>query len=628
MIVYSLPKTMDTRAIVGAAGSGKTEALLRAALESATQGSVLVLVAQPQAIPMVTRRLAIADVTGAVSSRIMVKTPRELALDILASDAARAFTGREPYVLTPGEEDIVIGDLQTCGLDGKRLREMFKFFKKSFTELADAEPGFLVSSEERTVMDLFKDIMACMRGMLECEVSAQAVKFLRQAVNSPHADAADGCAEFMYDFVLADDCDLLSAASQELGMRVARRGFLAAGNPDNPVPAFESYPAPAAFTAFVESAAAVERLEVPATPAAVLHAAFPSPEQELLGVAAQVRELVVGGVDARDICIAAPNRTWLKNLISGLRHAGVETDTLSAPNAFTITTGEPEKTVPSRALAALALIVNPTDSGAWRMWCAFDDLMAETVAFQTIREKLRERQQPIPVVLERYMLDTPNEESALRVDRDLARAWDLITACGDLTGPELIETIGMQLDEHRTKGFRTFARLCNAQAGESAAVMYARIRRLLSLPATEGHGIFVGTYSQVVGLSPRIMMLPGFVNGFFPDARFFDDTVNSIEKRRKMNAADRALLSRVTGTARERVLVTSFNEADLDAASILRVKIDRIRLKGDRRVCTIPVSDFLEELLGPTDETHSSMLKAPTPAGTINSPTVRTLYPR
>ena len=610
-----LPNLADTRAIVGPAGSGKTEALLRLARESAAQGSVLLLVAQPQDVPAAKRALGTDDVA--------VMTPRELALDILAAPEARAFTGREPYLLTPGEEDIVTADLQTCGMDGKRLREMYKFFKKSFTELADAEEGFIVSAEEQKVMDLHTELMAGMRGLLECEVSAQAVKFLRHADAAGGADAAAAEA-FAYDFVLMDDAELLSAASQELAARVARRGFTAAGNPDVAVPAFESYPAPAAFAAFAEAAAAVERLDAPAKPA-VEHLPFATPEKELLGVAAKVAELIEAGVAPEDICVAAPNRTWQKNLVTALKHTGIATDGLTAPSAFTITTGEPAKSVPSRALTALALVVNPKDSGAWRMWCAFDDLMAETVAFQTVRENLRGRDLPVPVVLERYMLDTPNEESALRVDRDLARAWDLITACEGLTGPELIETIGMQLGERNAKGFKTFAKLAAAKQGETAATLYAHVRRALSLPATEGRGVFVGLYNQVVGLAPRVLMLPGFVNGFFPDVRYFDDTANSIEKRRKMHDADVALLSRVTGAARERILVSTFSETELESANLLRVKIDRIRFRNERRVCSIPASDFLEELVGPAKASDAPEASA---SGTLNVPSARTVFPK
>ena len=617
-----LPNLADTRAIIGPAGSGKTEALMRLAAEYAAQGTVLVLVAQPQTVPVMRRRLDAAEIAG-----VRVATPRELALDILATPEARAFTGRKPYVLTPGEEDILTADLQTCGMDGKRLREMFKFFKKSFTELADTEDGFLVSDEERKVMELYRELAAGMRGLLECEVSAQAVKFLRHGAVGSDAAAVRAAEAFAYDFVLADDCDLISAASQELAARLARRGFVAAGNPDAVIRAFESYPAPATFAAFAEAAATVECMNAP-EPAAAEHIAYTTPEKELLGVAGTVRALIADGCAAEDICIAAPNKTWLKNLITACKHVGVQTDGLSTPSAFTITTGEPGKSVPSRALAGLALVVDPTDSGAWRMWCAFDDLMAETIAFQTVRRNLRERAVPVPVVLERYMLDTENEASALRVDRDLARAWDLITACEGQTGPALMGKLGEALGEASSKGFHTFAKLCAAAEGESAATIYARVRRALSLPTVTGHGVFVGLYDQVAGLSPRILMLPGFVNGFFPDVRYFDDTANSIDKRRKMHEADAMRLARVTGTARERIIVTTFSETDLESASLLRVKIDRIRLRGERRVCAIPASDFLVDVVG-TAKKAKAETEAPAPGGgTITAPAARTVFPK
>ena len=76
---------------------------------------------------------------------VTVTTPRALALDVLSDAEAMRWSGREPRLLTAYEELFLLEDMKACGLRPKRLREMLKFFYRSWTELADDDPNWLVA---------------------------------------------------------------------------------------------------------------------------------------------------------------------------------------------------------------------------------------------------------------------------------------------------------------------------------------------------------------------------------------------------------------------------------------------------------------------------------------------------
>ena len=91
----------------------------------------------------------------------------------------------------------------------------------------------------------------------------------------------------------------------------------------------------------------------------------------------------------------------------------------------------------------------------------------------------------------------------------------------------------------------------------------------------------------------------------------------------KMRTEDLATLEPVLGAAHERVVVSTFRETDLESANLLNVKIDRIRLKGERRMCAIPASDFLPALLSvglSAEEAAEQAEQAKVKAKTVSAP--------
>ena len=233
--------TMVRECILGKVASGKTEALVHRVVEylsgQLSAKGVLVLAASPDAAETLKGRLAAAlDIPANTLGEqgVRVSTPRAIALEVLGNPKAQAACGRKPRLLLPFEENILLEDVKASGLRPKRLREMLKFFYRSWTELADDEPSWLVSEEEVQVHSLLKECLAFTGGILPNELSNLAVKWLRTDETARMAAS--------YDLVLVDDYQLLSLASQVLAGLLAREGLVVTGDMQATSEVFEEYP--------------------------------------------------------------------------------------------------------------------------------------------------------------------------------------------------------------------------------------------------------------------------------------------------------------------------------------------------------------------------------------------------
>ncbi len=244
--------TMVRECILGKVASGKTEALVHRVVEylngRLNDKSVLVLVASPDTAETLKGRLAAAlDIPeDTLDERgLRVSVPRAIALEALGDSKAQAACGRKPRLLLPFEENILLEDVKASGLRPKRLREMLRFFYRSWTELADDEPSWLVSEEEVQVHGLLKECLAFTGGILPNELSNLAVKWLRADETAREATS--------YDLVLVDDYQLLSRASQVLAGLLAREGLVVTGDMQATSEVFEEYPFVAGLIEFAQA---------------------------------------------------------------------------------------------------------------------------------------------------------------------------------------------------------------------------------------------------------------------------------------------------------------------------------------------------------------------------------------
>lgn len=443
--------TMVRECILGKVASGKTEALVHRVVKylsgQSNSKGVLVLAASPDAAETLKRHLAAAlDIPANTLGEqgVRVSTPRAIALEVLGNPKAQAACGRKPRLLLPFEENILLEDVKASGLRPKRLREMLKFFYRSWTELADDEPSWLVSEEEVQVHRLLKECLAFTGGILPNELSNLAVKWLRADATAREAAS--------YDLVLVDDYQLLSRASQVLAGLLAREGLVVTGDMQATSEVFEEYPYAAGLIEFAQAdgvqtvqldacwnstavQACCENLigaaqtheqesrdlagangdgEREAMPSeAAWNAAtaagtgafatcadtapaknpagradaytFPTVEAEIAHVAQHIADAIEKGTQPSDFYLAAPNGVWAKSLSRSLEARGISTAQRSSARMLS---GDPRdlgrcKTL--RLVTLLALAADPHDMLAWRSWCGFGDWLTDNPGFAALR---------------------------------------------------------------------------------------------------------------------------------------------------------------------------------------------------------------------------------------------------
>ncbi len=426
---------VQAQCITGGSGSGKTQHVLEAvgaALEAdASAADILVLCASPLSCQSMRRRLAesLGDTAAAKAQDIEVTTPREYALRILADEEAIAWSGRQPRILASFEETFLMEDLKVSTVRPKRLREMLKFFYRSWTELADDDEDWLVTEEERLVHRMLKDALDDTGALLEPEVANLAVGYLRT-----HEEAQK---RHRRSHIFVDDYLHLSRASQILGTMLATESITVAGDSCASTQVFDSYPYADGFDDFAKrypKAASIELTgcqrcapcayasevlqeeiattstdikdanskgvsrpsdDVPETPDApeqscpvLLRAA--TPEAEFM----QIVDYVEATLDAKrpgSFVIASPNDTWTRNIAGALDARGIHTETVLAAVPLKGDTRHLERCIPARIFNCLMLLADPTDALAWRSQIGFGDHIARSAQVSTLREACQQQ---------------------------------------------------------------------------------------------------------------------------------------------------------------------------------------------------------------------------------------------
>lgn len=107
--------------------------------------------------------------------------------------------------------------------------------------------------------------------------------------------------------------------------------------------------------------------------------------------------------------------------------------------------------------------------------------------------------------------------------------------------------------------------------------------------------------SHLVGRSPAVLVLAGFVNGFFPSRDYFDATVMTPDKQKLARATDIRRLYAAAGKPTERLVASWFTSIDLVGAEQLKLEIGRVRLRRGERIATTSPSIYLKEI-EPTED--------------------------
>ena len=620
--------------IVGGVGTGKTQELINRAVKALKQGAkvtdVLVLCATPQAALAFKARLdAAAKAAGVSAADVAVTTPRALALDVMGDAEAIRWSGREPRLLTDYEKLFLLEDMKVSGLRPKRLREMLKFFYRSWTELADDDEDWLLAGEESNIHELVKANLAFTRSILEPELGNLAVNYLRS-----HAGARDAHA---FAHVFVDDYQRISKASQLLAGLVARESLTIAGDRVACVEVYDSYPYTAGLDEFMDAHAGVADVELtecrtcaagaqataklladPAVESVAFRPAdsaaagatevldFPEPENEFVGVAKRVADAVAEGASPADVVVAVPNGIWARNITKALLAAKVPAHILTDRQPVRGDIRDNARCVPAHVLTALDLVANPENALAWRCWCGYNDWLANSSAIANLRTYADEHNEGLVAALRDVLGgaqavgtgEIDHVVGAKRVADAHAAGLFVIEAAARLEGSALLDKLAeLVTGEARATAPAVVRSLCLASEDNSAAAMAARFRaRLLAPTIDAADAVQVVPYDQVAGLSPKMLVVAGFVAGFIPCREYYDSAEIPLDKQEREHEKDVRRVYALAGKASQKLVVSRFGMTDLETAGRLKLHIGRIRLQNGTRMCIIPPSDFTEQL--------------------------------
>ena len=590
----------DVRLFMGAPASGRTSALCELAREHVAAGECVLLIAttEPGCSEL---GYLLADVP---SDSLQISTVADVALLVLDSPEARADFGREPRMLESHEQDILMEDMCVSQMKNKRLKALSGYLYAGWSNLSDDK--WEQTYEEDLFIERLRSNLRLTGGVLPSEASNLALKALR---------AHDGLRERIgFDWVIVDDFELASRASQHMLRTLARKGFAAASalHP-GPVAPVEPYPCYEGARELVEAApqTKVTLLEESARPAAIrdaecalacddalaslapagFEAAAEGPGDaelaEEAGVAADslsvhmeatpVAEMQVIAQSAADalnhgesVIIAGGDKLWRKNILTNFARAGLPV--AQPPKRGMKGRDLEEQKVAARlerdALARLS--ANPNDNVAWRTMLAAGDHVARSAAIDRLRQAVDGQQV---------------EGRPIR----LAEAMERLA-----TGEFEFNGIDRPLMDDLLAAFKRAKDLV-AKESDASAVEQAPSRK----PSEGNPGnptILLCSLDDLPGCHADTVILGAFVNGVVPSRDYLDPAGLVGGARERQHVKDTRRVYGALRAARKQLVVSGFTSANLAIAETMDLHIASIKLRKGVRMALIEPSDYLGKL--------------------------------
>lgn len=589
---------LDVTIIEGAPFAGKTTRLVEevrdALREGADPADVLVLAASPVAAQELQRRLAALGVSVAVT------VPRARFLELLADEEARAVTGRAPRLLLPFEYDIFLEDLKTSGLKPRRLREILKFFYRGMADGESADEGWLITNEERELMALLNDTLAFQGAILEAEVAPLALRALREGATLGE--------RAKMPLVFVDDYPLLSRATQEALALIAGERLTVAGG-EGGVEAFEAYPNAEGLAELVDSFPTARHvtLEPPGFSAGCAEgevAMAAAPAEEIGAVVRLVQEALDNGCAPADIVVAAEHPAWRCAVARSLDALGVPATEVPGAGFLRCDVRRVEGATAARLATAVALVADPADGIAWRAWCGFGDYLANSNGMRSLCQRGRNRGLAAVLSAGELQPDLLDGLDAMGSIRRIEIAYqtgrDLLSRLEGLEGAALLRAAlnEMGLPDETVPPALMAAMLPDGAEDESAAAMIARLREMAAFPVFGGtDAVRVSSFKLTCGLAPRLLVIAGAMNGFFPKADFFDATALTVEQQQRRAEKAQREAAALKARASERVAMTATAQLPLEDAERLGVVVERIAFANGRRMAKTEPSLYLASAL-------------------------------
>lgn len=579
--MYDYRFSGQVHCIIGGPQTGKTTRLVEKLVNLAGASGSKTLVCcstQEQAAALGAQAGQIGLPEGA---DVKFSTVADMAHEIIATPQAQAITQRKGHVLSEYEERVLLEDMRTSTMKGKRLKELLGFLFRQFSELASKEE-WGVTVEEEMILDLLRKNLDFTGGVLRYELASLALEAL--------AASSELQQRFSYDNVLVDEYGLLSRgmqicaaalatetltiASDTVGGRTAPLPFCYAQGVQDLIDANEGAQVARAEDStqtkqIADALNAVRNSKALAQDQALPVAGRADDERSLtLEVAGdmgdELKEIALrvhqAMSDGRSIAVVGTNKIWRANVMKTLDSLSIPVQAPAKKLAIKDFCNQ-RQSAAVREDALGMLRHDKSDGVAWRTIFALGDYVARSVGMTQLKDAAAAKG-----------LDMLATLDALSADK---------TAIGSANSA-LAEIVGIYE--------QTLEELAASPAGQEA-------------PNDEDDkaGVLVCRPEDLFGKHVDCIVFGGFVDGFIPSRAYFDSSQMLGAKKERAHAHDLELLHLALGSASKQIVFTSFTHASLNVAEPLQLCIDRIYLKDGMRTCRVHTSS-LGQIIGLTEE--------------------------
>ena len=598
----------------GGASSGKTAFLISRVKELIDTGMAPenILVVTPSLTACRAFSLRLTQEAPEVAERVAVRTAQDVCLDTIAQSG-----GTRTRRAMAAEWTFVLADLRSPGVDGATTRcclgETFARWRRGDFSLPDEGP-------HRHVRERLEKLLAQYGLLAPQEIAPRAAC---ESITATHAA------------VLVDDAQNLSRATLVALEASAAHEFVVAWNDQVSLKGFDECAGDISLQEFLEKHGSAKVVSLPAfldaaaenpatAPAdthikafahAVAHAdcaaydrlcdagastfddesvvllKWSTPDDEPDGIAKLVRSMVDEGTALPgEIYVAVPNRTWGIAMRRALTRRWLDATMALDDEPVRGNPAKPAAAGAYLAYAKAALLADAHDVMAWRIWWGAGQPDLGTGLWRAFEEWSKSESLSLAEAIERIAQDTTAIPAsfapfAARVQEGMS----FIERNSGLKGFSLTQTVFSGLADDPFD-------LDDVLNGTEDAAQLVTIIREASYSRTfdfDPNHVLVGSYRGVAGLSPRVVVMTGAMDGFIPSATCFDPNGAIIEG----SALDsqRAIFAAAASKAHDKLVISTFQRADQSLARKLGLRERRSRIDAGKRVSMLSRSRFIED---------------------------------
>lgn len=600
--------------ITAAVAGGKTEFIVRKAAQLVEQGidpaKILCVVSSPTAGYRLRDRLVGAHENLA---SCVIHTPLALCMSLLTSEAARAYTQRQPRLLGGAEFNMVLEDTKRQASSLALVRSMLA---KAFTGLGALAPqdSWGLEAEEAVLYDHMRSHVQFIDAILREEAPALAASFIQ----------SDDASRGMFDAVFIDDAHNISEATFEVCKLISSSFVVACGNPNQAQAGFDRNASTRAFETMADDALCLhikDGVQQPSIAAfcdalctreamddaiqaarqsdglpnedALTCIKWHEPEDEFKGVAHIVRTLMAKreGTDPGDIFVLVPNRAWAGAISQCLADRRVDNVVMLDADPIS---GDPRSQDPTTldAYCRLALAANKDDAAAWRLWCGLGDKTCRVDAWAAFKAWAESMNMGVAQGLEALQdyKDDPFEGASIMRKR-YREGCEMCEGLSQRKGFALLKALATN-----PAAKQVAHALEPIDGDEDASTLHRRLVEISLEPyfIPNPHRVAIGSYKLIQGLDPRHVIACGLIEGYIPAISHADLVEFAPATQAKLAAARRNFYNAI-GKARETLVLSTIQRAGTDLAHKLRMDARRIKREHGREVAVLARSCFIDE---------------------------------